>query len=127
MGIPLLEGRTFQAGDESYASPGPIIISRSLEQRYWSNESALGKRTAVAEDLVGEAAVVGVVGDVHDTGLESAADPMYYYPASDSMLVLGDPMSVVVRTRRDPASIVPDVRNAVAELDPELPMADLRP
>jgi predicted permease len=127
MGIPVLEGRTFQAGDESYAVPGPIIISHSLKQRYWPNESALGKRTAVAADMFAEAAVVGVVGDVHDTGLDSAADPMYYYPASDSMLVLGDPMSVVVRTQLDPASIVPDVRSSVAGLDPELPIADLRP
>lgn len=85
--------------------------------------SGLGKRIDVAGT---PARVVGVVGDVHDTSLEVEADQFMYLPMLDSD---GDgvrAMTMTVRAAIEPLSLVPTIRSAIAELDTDLPMANVR-
>lgn len=121
MGIPVIEGRTFTPDDYNQRS---VIISDSVKDRYWPDTSALGKRITIG-DL--SAQVVGVVGDVHDTSLRAAADRFLYLPTLDASGGGVRAMTMTVRTAVDPLSVVPAIRSAIAELDPDLPMANVRP
>ena len=122
MGIPIVEGREFTADDHN-ARMGTIIISESLKREFWGEESAIGKRITTNG---APATVVGVVGDVHDAGLEHPAEQFTYKPLLDSIGGGVRPMMLVVSTDRDPAMLIPGIRAAVAELDPDLPITEIR-
>jgi hypothetical protein len=80
MGIPLMEGRMFNERDQ-ISSPPAVIVSKSLADKYWPNQSALGrkvKRSSPADSPVME--VVGVVGDVLDAGAAQARGQTVYVP-----------------------------------------------
>jgi putative ABC transport system permease protein len=127
MGIPVFEGRSFTSDDHDRRL-GSVIISSSIKERYWPDASALGKRMRIA---VVQAQVVGVVGDVHDTGLDVAADqvlylPMLDAPGSNAAYMPLTAMTITVRTAGEPLSVVPAIRRAIEELDGDLPMANVR-
>ncbi len=122
MGIPLVEGREFTADDHN-ARLGSIIISESVKREYWPNSSALDKRITTNG---APARVVGVVGDVHDAGLESPAEQFTYKPMLDSIGGGVRPMMMVVRTDGDPNALVGGIREVVAAMDPDLPITDLQ-
>lgn len=125
MGIPLLEGRAIEEDDARQELPS-VVISQSVKKTYWPDASALGKRIYSARDSVG-ARVVGVVGDVHDTGLDAPPDQVLYYPTLGSA---GGPLDlmlyVAVHTTADPGAILPEARQAVSEIDPTAPISDVR-
>ena len=123
MGIPIVEGREFTSDDHN-ARLGSIIISESVKQQFWPNTSALGKRITT---MGAPARVVGVVGDVHDTGLETPAEQFAYKPMLDSIGGGVRPLMMVVRTDGDPNALAPAIRAAVAGIDEDLPITDLRP
>jgi putative ABC transport system permease protein len=128
MNIPLVEGRAFTTVDHN-GQLGSVIISRSVKDTYWPDTSALGKRITTFGIPTKE--VVGVVGDVHVRGLDVGAEQSVYLPMLDpdgdtGMLSLTDPMTFTVRTAGEPLGIVSAIGSAIAELDPDLPMADVR-
>jgi predicted permease len=125
MGIPLIEGRAFTADDHDRRLDS-VIISRSVKDRYWPNTSALGKRVNPSGV---RAQVVGVVGDVHDTGLDFPPDQFAYLPlldagTSDTGFI--EAMTVTVRASVEPLSLINAIRTAIAELDPDVPVTDVR-
>jgi predicted permease len=125
MGIPIVEGREFTSEDHQ-ARLGSLLISESIEsikQQYWPNESALGTRMTTAG---APARVVGVVGDLHDGGLEIPAEQFVYKPMLDSVGGGVRAMMMTVRTDGDPNTLVPAIRSAVQSLDPALPITQIR-
>jgi putative ABC transport system permease protein len=125
MGIPVIEGRTFTSVD-SDARLGRLVISESVKARYWPDTSALGKGITISGV---PARVVGVVGDVHDTGLDAGPDQFLYLPmlSTVSTGAGSTAMTMTVRTATHPLSSVPAIRGAIAELDPDLPIAQVQP
>jgi putative ABC transport system permease protein len=122
MGMPIVEGRAFTPDDHN-ARLGSLVISESIKRQYWPNESALGKRMTTA----GAAArVVGVVGDVHDAGLEVPAEQFVYKPMLDSVGGGVRPMMMAVKTDGDPETLVPEIRAVVEALDPDLPITQMQ-
>ena len=126
MSIPVVEGRSLTRDDHNDRL-GSVVINSSLKERFWPNTSALGKRMSVAGISV---QVVGVVGDVHAAGLDVEAPQVLYLPMLD---VAGAPplmavgaMTITVRTSVEPLSVVPAIRGAIAELDADLPIANVR-
>ena len=122
MGIPLLEGREFTADDHD-ARLGSVIISESVKREFWPNTSALDKRITTNG---APARIVGVVGDVHDAGLETPAEQFSYKPMLDSIGGGVRAMMMVVRTDGDPNALVGGIREIVTALDPDLPITDLQ-
>jgi putative ABC transport system permease protein len=127
MGIPLVEGRAFIADDHN-SRLGSVIISRSVKERYWPDTSALGKRISWGRV---EARVVGVVGDIHDSGLDLPPDQNMYLPLLDAeggpedfITLLGG--ALTVRTAVGPLSLVGAIRSAIADVDPDVPIADVQ-
>lgn len=122
MGIPIIEGREFTSDDHN-ARAGSIIISESVKREFWPDESAIGKRITTNG---APARVVGVVGDVHDAGLETEVEQFSYKPMLDSIQGGVRPMMMVVRTDLDPNLMIPGIRAAVEELDSQLPITEMR-
>ena len=127
MGIPVLEGRAFTEDDHD-SRLGSVIISRAVKERYWPDSTAIGKRIAWGRI---EAQVVGVVGNVHDMSLDLPPDPNMYLPMLDAEGSPGEFISLLggalaVRTAVEPLSLVGAIRSAIAEVDPDLPIADVR-
>jgi predicted permease len=130
LGIPILEGRTFEPLDPGRA-PREVVLGRSVVARYWPRESAIGKRVRMAP--VGEwYTVVGVAGDVRGTALDQPPDEIVYLPL---VVTLGgramgmDPerswtprdVAFVTRSAGDPATVGGQAERAIRQLDPEVP------
>lgn len=122
MGIPVVEGRSF-TDDDNRLRLGSLIISENVKQQYWPETSALGKRFRVAGIA---ARVVGVVGDVHAESLEADPGQFLYLPMLDSVGGGVGALTMAVRTRGTPTQIVSAVRQAVMDLDPDLPISEIR-
>jgi predicted permease len=126
LGIPLLRGRLFTPGDDADAPPA-LVISQSLARRYFPNENPIGRR--LHRDLgpgirATRYTVVGVVGDVHTSGLHEAPPPQLYrsvWQWSDLAMVL------MTRTAGDPAAFEGPIRQAISRVDPQLPLFSVRP
>lgn len=123
MGIPIVSGRELTADDHN-ARLESLIISESVKREFWPDESAIGKRITI-QGAPGR--VVGVVRDVHDTGLQVPAEQFSYKPMLDSIDGGVRGMMMVVRSDGDPNLLVPGIRGAVEDLDPLLPIIQLQP
>jgi predicted permease len=125
MGIPLLRGRSFTELDGPKSTP-VLIVSESLAKKYWPGQDPLGKRLkwGPPESTDPWLTIVGVVGDVKQGPLETAADAHTYEPYAQ----LGAPLSlrVAVRGQGDPAGLASEVRDAVRDLDPQLALGSVR-
>ncbi|HXG65183.1 MAG TPA: ABC transporter permease [Blastocatellia bacterium] len=120
MGIPLLRGRLFEPGDGP-DSPPVAVISQSLAQKMWPDEDPIGKRIQFG-NMDGDTRllrIVGVVGDVRERGLDSGIFPTVY--VNSLQRPQRSDFSIVVRAASDPAALVSAMRQAVRELDPEMP------
>jgi predicted permease len=123
IGIPLLRGRTFGDADRPGA-PRAMVISEETARRYFQGENPIGKRidfgwTREGERLAGE--IVGVVGDVRQHNLTEGLTP-HVYAAWDQWPL--DEITVVMRTRGDPAEPLRAARATVLSLDRDLPIYD---
>jgi putative ABC transport system permease protein len=118
MGIPLIRGREFTDADSS-TSPDVVIISESLARAYWPNEDPIGYRLKPygAEDTKhGWMAIVGVVADVTLDWNNPGKGFTIYRSQRQWPRVYS---AIVIRTSGNAESIIPEVRAAIAEVDPE--------
>jgi ABC-type antimicrobial peptide transport system permease subunit len=120
MEIPVLRGRTFDRSDQPN-SPPAALISQSMAEKCWPTENPIGQ-TIQFGNMDGDLRllhVVGVVGDVHDRGLDAATSPTVY--ANSLQRPPSSNLSIVVRAGVSPSALVPAMREAVKSLDPQLP------
>ena len=125
LGISLMTGRALSAIDSADA-PDVIVINDVMAQRYWPNESPLGKRISFDQTLGGVPVwreIVGVVRGVHHSGLESEPEPQMYAPFSQFSMPFA---TLVVRTYGEPLAFSKALRHAVASVDPTEPVSGIR-
>jgi putative ABC transport system permease protein len=118
MGIPLVRGREFTDAD-SPASQEVVIISQSLAHAYWPNEDPIGHRLKPygADDPKHPwMPIVGVVADVTLDWNNPGHGFTIYRSQRQWPRVYS---AVVMRTSGNPEQIIPEVRNAIAAVDPE--------
>jgi putative ABC transport system permease protein len=117
LGLPLLAGRTFQAGDRRHEA---VIVSRQLAHILWPGQDPLGRR--LTRDGEHEAVVVGVAADVRADADRNPV-PTLYRPYGD-----WPPLrtNLVVRPRGPAASAVTALRTAVRAVDADVPLASFR-
>jgi len=117
MGIPLKRGRTFMPED-ARPTGGSVVVNESFANQYFPGESAIGQRIRLAAGP-GKTArwqtVVGVVGDVRQSGSAGDILPEVYNPDLDDS---GEAVSFVLHVAGEPAGIIPSVRGVVTEVDP---------
>lgn len=122
MRIPLLAGRFFtELDDADEDSPGVAIVSETMARRFFPGEDPVGKRINFG-DYDNESSwvtIVGVVGSIRHFNLDEAPEPEVYLPFLQDPWVF---MSVVARTAGDPAALLPSMRQAVLDVDPDQPV-----
>ncbi len=121
MGIPVLRGRVFDQTD-LVNSPNAAVVSQSFVKKYWANEEPIGQ-TIQFGNMDGDLRllhVVGVVGDVHDYGVDVAVGPTVYGNALQRLP--SSSWTVVTRAHVDPGTLVPVMRETVRSLDSQLPL-----
>jgi len=132
LGIRLLAGRDFVAGDDLEA-PRVAIVSESAAARFWPQGEAVGQRLIHGQGANRvELAVVGVAADARHRGrFRFGQGAAAFGPQLDLYLPFAQrPNALVtlgVRTAGDPAAATAAVRAALAEIDPELPLFDVAP
>ncbi|HEX4682092.1 MAG TPA: ABC transporter permease [Gemmatimonadaceae bacterium] len=135
MHIPLIAGRIF-APPTDPAAEREVVVSRAFAERFWHDPTgvkALGQRIRVTTSAPWST-IVGVVESVRDSSLTAEGIGEVYTPLvvpppdrPDSATSIPRVMSVVVRTPRDPATVVPAIRRAVSELHAGIPIYDVQP
>jgi putative ABC transport system permease protein len=123
MGIMALQGRVFDGAERADAQLFPIVISKSMADRFWPNANPLGKTITMPWNGLMHGEVIGVVADVRHTGLETAPRSKIYWSHQQFLYNF---MSFVVRTNVDPMSVLPAVQEQLWALDPQLPVSDVR-
>ena len=125
MKIPILSGREFNERDElgEIGIPPYVVVSRTLAERHWPGQDAVGKkmRTAPNADWF---AIVGVAGDVRYAGLDRNPDPELYFPEG---LLPQAAITLLVRTEVDPSSKISEIRTRIHEIDQEAFVTDIKP
>jgi len=136
MDIPVLKGRAFSTSDEAGTS-SVVIINETLARRWFPNASAI-QRYVRTSDVFGPEfsdvprEIVGIVADVHESGMDLPASPAMFVPlaqASDAITAFNSELfltSIVVHTKRN-IDISSHVQRALQSADPGLPIASLRP
>ncbi|MCX6956015.1 MAG: ABC transporter permease [Verrucomicrobia bacterium] len=113
MGIPLREGRGFDARDHDQ-SPHVCVVNESFAKRLFPGESALGKVLLRGPAAEIRCQIVGIVGDVKSAGLHEPAPDEIYLPFRQLPRATG---TLVVRTAGDPAELQSVMRSALASVD----------
>jgi predicted permease len=127
IGAQLVAGRWFDGTDARTSQP-VAIVDTQLANRLWPGETPIGKRLKADPGTTGSpnvtVTVVGVVRHLRHREITRDLREQMYFPAEQS---LRNPMAYVVRASADPEQLVPAVRRLLQELDPALPIYDVRP
>jgi putative ABC transport system permease protein len=124
LGIPLVAGREFNAGDGSSA-PKVAVINEALAKKYFGQRDPIGRHAGfgggkVAMDML----IVGIVKNDKQDHVRSELAPFIFVPYSQRDLLFG--MSFYVRTQQDPLLLANEIRDGVRSIDPNLPVYDLK-
>ena len=119
--IPLLRGRLFDRRDTA-PNTRRVIVSQAIVEKYFGNRDPIGQRVVLSWNDKGPDEIVGVVGDVRSEALNKSGGATYLPPGRFAPPY----MSVAVKTARGDLSIAPSVVNAVREIDPDVPVSEIR-
>ncbi|HEY7611778.1 MAG TPA: ABC transporter permease [Gemmatimonadales bacterium] len=120
LAVPLVSGRAFDATDREDGAR-VAIVNRTLVERYFPGENPVGRLVWIG-GRIGQATLVGVVGDVRHQSLAARPKPELYVPFRQYP---HGGMTVVVRGSRDPAALARTVKDAIYGVDPTQPISDL--
>jgi predicted permease len=129
LGVTLLRGRGFGRADVA-SSPPVVVINETLARRFWPDRDAVGERLVIGGDAVARE-VVGVVRDGKYIMLGEPPRPFIFAPIAQ---MYGGPLTLHVRAAAatdhgrsiDPSSLGATIRGVLQDLDPTLPIFDVR-
>jgi predicted permease len=121
MEIPLLAGRGFTAHDHQSASR-VAVINEAAVRKFFPDEHPLGRRFGTSPETSSQIEVVGIVRDAKYNSLRDEAPPTMYEPYTQAQL---GPMAFEVRTAGEPSATVPAIREAVRQVDPNVPLMNI--
>ncbi len=124
MGIAMLAGRSF--GPEDTATSQKVaVVNQALARKRFPNVNPIGKRfkadRATTNDWI---QIVGICKDTHYTNLRDEPPAQFFTPYVQQPQI--DGMTYQIRTKLEPASLVPALRRVVQSVDRDLPMIDVR-
>jgi putative ABC transport system permease protein len=121
IGSRVREGRGFNPGDTATA-PIVAIVNETMAKQYWPGASPIGKRVRFTDQDIWRE-VVGVIGDVKHWGLDAPVNPELYVPATQFPAWV---LTWVLLTNGDPLALVPIAQRHVREIDPNVPLFQVR-
>lgn len=124
MEIPLLAGRSLSPQDDA-RSPKVAVVNQTFAKMYFQNENPVGKRFSFDDEKPGEIEIVGLARDAKYTSQRDETQPTAYQSWAQSLRGMGY-ATFDVRTSGDPASFVGPIRNALREVDANLPLSNIK-
>lgn len=131
MGNPILVGRAITWAD-IHDQARVVVVTENLAKEYWDDlNQALGKRVRETPASPWRQ-IIGVVGNIRDDGVSQEATPTLFWPMVvdqmwDGELVVQRSMAYAIRSSRaNPESMLPEVRDAIWSVNPNLPLARVR-
>jgi len=129
IGMTIISGRPFTQQDDQ-DHPGVAIVNEAFAHKYLPSGKALGQRIQPVlpaeiwnNERLTSFEVVGVARNVKSADRNAESEPTYYLPATQAPF---QAMTILVRTRNDPTTLVSALRNAVQTIDPTLPVTNIR-
>lgn len=120
-GIPIRAGRAFTDADRETAPP-VAVVSEAIARRLWPNENPIGKRIRYwSRDSTAWRTVIGVAGDIRYRSLRESA-PAVYLPWRQGFWQGG----FAIRTAGDLSALLPAIRRATHEVNPQVTLWDAR-
>ncbi|HEX6162607.1 MAG TPA: ABC transporter permease [Vicinamibacterales bacterium] len=131
LGVPLKRGRLIEPRDRAGAPP-VVVINEAMARQYFEGLDPIGQRMQIGTEPDPDFAtmeIIGIVGDVKqsfDAG--SKAEFFVPYAQFPDPVLTGMYLNValVARTSGDPSVVVPSVRAALREIDPNQPLVNVR-
>ena len=117
LAIPIRAGRDFEERDSARV-PHVAIVNETFARRHFPGEDPIG-RTLITGMAQMPSEIVGVVADVRSTGLNTPPEADYFLPALQRPETF---TNILVRTSISPAAMAPAVREALGNVDPDLPL-----
>ena len=130
MRIPVLQGRDFTTAD-SGDRPAVVLISESMARRFWPNASPIGKHLTLTFFPGKSREVIGVVGEVKQSGLDvDQPSATIYWPLAQVTAPAGEdwrsyPLNLVVRSNKEVANLVSPIREVVREADKDVALSNV--
>jgi len=121
MKIPLIKGRHFTEPETKEEKSKTVIINEAFQRAYFADDEPLGKRLIIDMGEPWTCEIVGVARDTTQFAFDMGAFPMMYLPS-----IRAGVTAVVVRASGDPLALTASVRQAVREVDRDLPIANIR-
>lgn len=123
LGVPVLEGRTFDTSDNTDA-PMRMIANRAFVEQFSPNDPVVGRTIEVAGGQ--EVEVIGVVGDIHQQSLEVDPEPtLYVHQEQNARIGMG--FLARVAPGADPTEVAGAMRRVVGDLDGQQPVTEVAP
>ncbi len=125
MGVRLIRGRMFSMADRDTLAP-VVVVNELLVRQAFPNEDPIGKRVKIGDITSNEpwATIVGVVSDYRHYRLPQPMGPAIYYPYS-TWANLSQTLTIRT-TNADPYTLVPEIRAALRERDPQIALYDVK-
>ena len=123
MEIPLLLGRGLSAQDDARA-PQVAVVNQAFVKAHFPNENPIGKRFGFDSDKPDEIEIVGIARDAKYTSQRDPIEPTVYQPWKQSGSITSG--TVELRTTGNPTAYVAGVREAMREVDRNLPVSNVR-
>lgn len=130
MGTRLARGRWFTRADTSDRQL-ITVINETMARTYWKDGDAVGGRIRIGNPRNPWATVVGIVADERHNGVTGIVKEKFHIPHSQWHIATGGNLIrnvfLVARTTGDPMTLVSPIRNEIRQMDPNLPVANIRP
>jgi putative ABC transport system permease protein len=134
--IPILKGRDFTDSDVAGA-PGVVLINDSMAKKFWPKENPVGQQIIIGKGVGPQfeepaRQIIGVVGDIHDGGLNRDPRPLMIIPQAqvpDGMTALNasiGPVVWLIRTHTDPHQFMTSVPEQLRQASGGFPVARVR-
>ncbi|MEX2528567.1 MAG: ABC transporter permease [Gemmatimonadota bacterium] len=120
-GVGIRQGRGFHPQDGPESLP-VAVVNQSFAQLHFPDGTAIGHRIRTGRGDSDEPwlTIIGVVPDMHMAGVEGLEQAGFYTPLAQSRPIRS--MSIAARSESSPLTLTPEVRNAVAGVDPDIPI-----
>jgi len=122
MQIPLLAGRSLTEQDDARA-PLVAVVNQTMARKFFGDENPVGKRFGFSPDTSNQIEIVGVVKDAKYTGQREETPATAYIPFNQ--LRMGQ-MNFEIKTAGDPNALVGAIREAVRQVDKDLPLFEIK-
>jgi len=127
MGMPMLQGRSIESQDTA-TSPKAVIVNQTLANHFFPHGNAVGQRFTVADPSVkGEWEIAGIVRDAkYSNPRNEKPQRMAYLPVMQLTEDDNYAYWIELRTASDPVKVITAVRGALTEIDPNLPVLQVK-